>query len=59
MSSEELLAVDYEVFGRVQGVFFRKYTQVISSDHMISTSIDTNVHLNLWMKVSAKYINAK
>uniref|UniRef100_A0A8C1ZCF8 Acylphosphatase n=1 Tax=Cyprinus carpio TaxID=7962 RepID=A0A8C1ZCF8_CYPCA len=27
MSSEELLSVDYEVFGRVQGVFFRKYTQ--------------------------------
>ncbi|XP_073683555.1 acylphosphatase-1 isoform X2 [Garra rufa] len=25
--SEELLCVDYEVFGRVQGVFFRKYTQ--------------------------------
>ncbi len=32
MSSEELLSVDYEVFGRVQGVFFRKYTQVIISD---------------------------
>ncbi|XP_016387321.1 acylphosphatase-1 [Sinocyclocheilus rhinocerous] len=29
MSSEELLCVDYEVFGRVQGVFFRKYTQVM------------------------------
>ncbi|XP_065144136.2 acylphosphatase-1 [Paramisgurnus dabryanus] len=27
MSSEELLSVDYEVYGRVQGVFFRKYTQ--------------------------------
>ncbi|XP_056624190.1 acylphosphatase-1 [Triplophysa dalaica] len=27
MSSEELLSVDYEVLGRVQGVFFRKYTQ--------------------------------
>ncbi|NWH80212.1 ACYP1 protein, partial [Piaya cayana] len=24
---EGLLSVDYEVFGRVQGVFFRKYTQ--------------------------------
>ncbi|XP_046906299.1 acylphosphatase-1 [Hypomesus transpacificus] len=23
----DLLSVDYEVFGRVQGVFFRKYTQ--------------------------------
>lgn len=28
MSDEELISVDYEVFGRVQGVFFRKYTQV-------------------------------
>ena len=28
MSCEDLLSVDYEVFGRVQGVFFRKYTQV-------------------------------
>ncbi|XP_072545286.1 acylphosphatase-1 [Salminus brasiliensis] len=27
MSAEELLSVDYEVYGRVQGVFFRKYTQ--------------------------------
>ncbi|XP_056152345.1 acylphosphatase-1 [Lampris incognitus] len=27
MSQEDLLSVDYEVFGRVQGVFFRKYTQ--------------------------------
>ncbi|KAM9465719.1 acylphosphatase-1-like [Clarias gariepinus] len=27
MSTEELLSVDYEVHGRVQGVFFRKYTQ--------------------------------
>lgn len=25
---EELVSVDYEVFGKVQGVFFRKYTQV-------------------------------
>uniref|UniRef100_A0A8C4ZK55 Acylphosphatase n=1 Tax=Gadus morhua TaxID=8049 RepID=A0A8C4ZK55_GADMO len=28
MSCEDLLSVDYEVFGRVQGVFFRKFTQV-------------------------------
>ena len=28
MSNEDLVSVDYEVFGRVQGVFFRKYTQV-------------------------------
>ncbi|XP_077412626.1 acylphosphatase-1 [Vanacampus margaritifer] len=27
MSDGELISVDYEVFGRVQGVFFRKYTQ--------------------------------
>uniref|UniRef100_A0A9J8D5K7 acylphosphatase n=1 Tax=Cyprinus carpio carpio TaxID=630221 RepID=A0A9J8D5K7_CYPCA len=33
MSSEELLSVDYEVFGRVQGVFSRKYTQVMKSYH--------------------------
>lgn len=26
--SEGLVSVDYEVSGRVQGVFFRKYTQV-------------------------------
>ncbi|XP_063080024.1 acylphosphatase-1 [Engraulis encrasicolus] len=25
--AQDLLSVDYEVFGRVQGVFFRKYTQ--------------------------------
>lgn len=25
--STKLLSVDYEVFGKVQGVFFRKYTQ--------------------------------
>ncbi|XP_076017820.1 acylphosphatase-1 [Genypterus blacodes] len=31
MSSEDLLSVDYEVFGRVQGVFFRKYTQAEGS----------------------------
>ncbi|KAJ8396883.1 hypothetical protein AAFF_G00012060 [Aldrovandia affinis] len=24
---EEIISVDYEIFGRVQGVFFRKYTQ--------------------------------
>lgn len=28
MSKEELISVDYEIHGRVQGVFFRKYTQV-------------------------------
>ncbi|XP_066498552.1 acylphosphatase-1 [Hoplias malabaricus] len=27
MSKEELMSLDYEVYGRVQGVFFRKYTQ--------------------------------
>ncbi|KAK8403599.1 hypothetical protein O3P69_000565 [Scylla paramamosain] len=27
MASQRLLAVDFEVFGRVQGVFFRKYTK--------------------------------
>ncbi|KAM4664553.1 acylphosphatase-1 [Discoglossus pictus] len=28
MASEtQLISVDYEVFGKVQGVFFRKYTQ--------------------------------
>ncbi|XP_010896188.2 acylphosphatase-1 isoform X3 [Esox lucius] len=27
MSTEELISVNYEIFGRVQGVFFRKYTQ--------------------------------
>ena len=26
--SVKLIAVDYEIFGRVQGVFFRKYTQL-------------------------------
>ncbi|KAK7152445.1 hypothetical protein R3I93_010612 [Phoxinus phoxinus] len=26
-TEEELLSVDYEVYGRVQGVFFRKHTQ--------------------------------
>ncbi|XP_028677740.1 acylphosphatase-1 [Erpetoichthys calabaricus] len=26
-NNEKLTTVDYEVFGRVQGVFFRKYTQ--------------------------------
>lgn len=25
---DSLVSVDYEVFGKVQGVFFRKYTQV-------------------------------
>ncbi|KAL2099449.1 hypothetical protein ACEWY4_005929 [Coilia grayii] len=25
--AQDLLSVDYEVYGRVQGVFFRKYTQ--------------------------------
>jgi len=28
-TEEELLSVDYEVYGRVQGVFFRKHTQVM------------------------------
>ncbi|KAL3049113.1 hypothetical protein OYC64_008570 [Pagothenia borchgrevinki] len=27
MFNEGLISVDYEIFGRVQGVFFRKYTQ--------------------------------
>ncbi|XP_050688198.1 acylphosphatase-2-like isoform X1 [Eriocheir sinensis] len=27
MATPKLLAVDFEVFGRVQGVFFRKYTK--------------------------------
>ncbi|KAE8586017.1 hypothetical protein XENTR_v10021523 [Xenopus tropicalis] len=27
MAEEEPISVDYEVFGKVQGVFFRKYTQ--------------------------------
>uniref|UniRef100_UPI0037E7464C acylphosphatase-1 n=1 Tax=Semicossyphus pulcher TaxID=241346 RepID=UPI0037E7464C len=27
MSNEDLMSVEYEIFGRVQGVFFRKYTQ--------------------------------
>ncbi|KAL0969118.1 hypothetical protein UPYG_G00222810 [Umbra pygmaea] len=27
MTTEENISVDYEIFGRVQGVFFRKYTQ--------------------------------
>ncbi|AWP16590.1 putative DNA mismatch repair protein Mlh3 isoform 2 [Scophthalmus maximus] len=27
MSEGDLMSVDYEIFGRVQGVFFRKYTQ--------------------------------
>ncbi|XP_037097686.1 acylphosphatase-1 [Syngnathus acus] len=27
MTDGELISVDYEVFGKVQGVFFRKYTQ--------------------------------
>ncbi len=26
-STKKLLSVDYEIFGKVQGVFFRKYTQ--------------------------------
>lgn len=25
---DTLISVDYEIFGKVQGVFFRKYTQV-------------------------------
>lgn len=28
MCNEDLISVDYDIFGRVQGVFFRKYTQV-------------------------------
>lgn len=28
MSDEDLISVDYEIFGKVQGVFFRKFTQV-------------------------------
>lgn len=28
MSQDDLISVDYEIMGRVQGVFFRKYTQV-------------------------------
>ncbi|XP_015687237.1 acylphosphatase-2 [Protobothrops mucrosquamatus] len=27
MASSELWAVDYEIYGEVQGVFFRKYTE--------------------------------
>ncbi|XP_020912031.1 acylphosphatase-1-like [Exaiptasia diaphana] len=28
MAAKRLLSVDFEVFGRVQGVFFRKYTRL-------------------------------
>lgn len=35
MSNEDLISVDYEIFGRVQGVFFRKYTQVSEVYHRI------------------------
>lgn len=38
MSNEDLISVDYEIFGRVQGVFFRKYTHVSLSDITLSLS---------------------
>ncbi|XP_069574624.1 acylphosphatase-1 [Brachyistius frenatus] len=33
MSNEDLISVEYEIFGRVQGVFFRKYTQAEGKKH--------------------------
>lgn len=33
---DTLISVDYEIFGKVQGVFFRKYTQVCGPTYVIS-----------------------
>ncbi|XP_007450332.1 PREDICTED: acylphosphatase-1-like, partial [Lipotes vexillifer] len=35
---DPLISVDYEVFGKVQGVFFRKYTQVMQMENLITES---------------------
>ncbi|XP_055291536.1 acylphosphatase-1 isoform X2 [Moschus berezovskii] len=31
---DTLISVDYEIFGKVQGVFFRKYTQVLKNKYL-------------------------
>uniref|UniRef100_A0A2K5JIJ4 Uncharacterized protein n=4 Tax=Colobinae TaxID=9569 RepID=A0A2K5JIJ4_COLAP len=33
---DTLLSVDYEIFGKVQGVFFRKYTQEMTVENRIA-----------------------
>ncbi|CAH1791698.1 unnamed protein product, partial [Owenia fusiformis] len=33
MAAARFVSVDYEVFGRVQGVFFRKYTQKAAKEY--------------------------
>jgi len=43
-TEEELLSVDYEVYGRVQGVFFRKHTQVM--DISVSVCAGASCHIN-------------
>lgn len=42
MSDRDLVSMDYEIFGRVQGVFFRKYTQV--SLKVLEMSIVVLIH---------------
>ncbi|XP_041979422.1 acylphosphatase-1-like [Aricia agestis] len=32
MPSDKIFTVDFEVFGKVQGVYFRKYTQITALD---------------------------
>ncbi|XP_015398885.1 acylphosphatase-1 isoform X2 [Panthera tigris] len=38
---DTLISVDYEIFGKVQGVFFRKYTQLL---HVLQTSFISSIY---------------
>nr|XP_039325197.1 acylphosphatase-1 isoform X2 [Saimiri boliviensis boliviensis] len=57
---DTLISVDYEVFGKVQGVFFRKYTQVLihlkgfeSYKKCPPTPVEVN-HLKKFKKITGK-----
>ncbi|XP_071972936.1 acylphosphatase-1 isoform X4 [Engystomops pustulosus] len=42
--AEALICLDYEVFGKVQGVFFRKYTQAEGSRHGLVGWVQNTEH---------------
>lgn len=53
---DTLISVDYEIFGKVQGVFFRKYTQVCDPTYIISMGTRDRFPKNMlwrsWLFVS-------
>lgn len=49
--ANDLLSVDYEVYGRVQGVFFRKYTQVMHNVMLMITVTENKISRTFFSNV--------